>query len=76
MQYVIGSKQTAKMVEQGKATFVYVAQDADPRMQEKIVRLCEAAGVTITWVETMNGLGATCGIEVGAAMAAAIPEIE
>ncbi|MBB3114282.1 large subunit ribosomal protein L7A [Paenibacillus phyllosphaerae] len=76
MQYIIGSKQTAKMVEQRKAVEVFVAQDADPRLKDSIVRLCETAGVPITWVDTMKSLGVTCGIEVGAAMAAVIPEIE
>ncbi|WP_236345145.1 ribosomal L7Ae/L30e/S12e/Gadd45 family protein [Paenibacillus plantiphilus] len=76
MQFVIGSKQTVKMVEQGNAILVYVAQDADQRMTDKIVRLCETAGVPISWVDTMKNLGVTCGIEVGAAMAAVIPEIE
>ncbi|GGE01111.1 ribosomal L7Ae/L30e/S12e/Gadd45 family protein [Paenibacillus nasutitermitis] len=76
MQFIIGSKQTTKMVEQGKAVLVYVAQDTDPRMKDDIVRLCTAAGVPISWVDTMKGLGETCGIEVGAAMAAVIPEIE
>ena len=28
----IGTKQTTKMVEQGKAVEVYVAKDADPRL--------------------------------------------
>jgi large subunit ribosomal protein L7A len=76
VQYVVGSKQTLRMVEQRKAVRVYVAQDADPRMKDSIVRLCETAGVPISWVDTMKNLGATCGIEVGAAMAAEIPEIE
>ncbi|MFD0716772.1 ribosomal L7Ae/L30e/S12e/Gadd45 family protein [Paenibacillus sp. GCM10027626] len=76
MQFIIGSKQTAKMVEQGKAVQVYVARDADPRMKDRIVQLCGAADVPITWVDTMKNLGITCGITVGAAMAAVIPEIE
>ena len=76
MRFVIGSKQTMKMVEQRKTNLVYVAQDADPRLKNNIVRLCEMAGVPITWSETMKCLGETCGIEVGAAMAAVIPEIE
>ena len=64
-----------KMVEQGKATEVYVAQDADPRLKDKIVRaLRRWQDVPIYLVETMKMLGETCGIEVGAAMAAVIPE--
>ncbi|WP_318652394.1 ribosomal L7Ae/L30e/S12e/Gadd45 family protein [Paenibacillus lycopersici] len=65
-----------KMVEQRKATLVYVAQDADPRLKNNIVRLCETMEVPITWSESMKSLGETCGIEVGAAMAAVVPEIE
>lgn len=76
MRFVIGSKQTTKMVEQRKATLVHVAQDADPRLKNNIVRLCETAGVPIAWSESMKSLGETCGIEVGAAMAAELPEIE
>ncbi|MBM7569411.1 large subunit ribosomal protein L7A [Paenibacillus sacheonensis] len=64
------------MVEQRKASLVYVAQDADPRLKDNIVRLCELSGIPITWSETMKSLGETCGIEVGAAMAAVVPEIE
>ncbi|MCQ6563641.1 ribosomal L7Ae/L30e/S12e/Gadd45 family protein [Paenibacillus mendelii] len=76
MHFMIGSKQTTKMVEQNKAIEVYVAQDADPRMKDDIVRLCETAGVPVKWIDTMKSLGETCGIEVGAAMAAVIPEIK
>ncbi|WP_219834338.1 ribosomal L7Ae/L30e/S12e/Gadd45 family protein [Paenibacillus sp. R14(2021)] len=76
MRFIIGSKQTTKLVEQGKATQVYVAQDADPRLKDNIVRLCETASVPIIWSDSMKSLGETCGIEVGAAMAAVITEIE
>jgi len=74
MQYKIGTKQTTKMVELRKAVLVYVAQDADPRMTDRIVRLCEEAGIEVAWVMTMDALGETCGIDVGAAMAAVVPD--
>jgi len=76
MQYKVGAKQTTKMLEQHKAIEVYLARDADPRMREKVVHLCERLGVPIKWVDTMEELGVTCGIEVGAAMAALIPDEE
>ncbi|WP_020620132.1 ribosomal L7Ae/L30e/S12e/Gadd45 family protein [Paenibacillus daejeonensis] len=76
MPFKIGSKQTTKMVEQGIATAVYVAEDADQRITGKIVELSERAGIEVIWVDTMERLGATCGIDVGAAMAAVIPEEE
>ena len=68
----IGTKQTMKAVEQGIAVQVFVAQDADPRMVTRIVQLCEQRGVKLTQVDTMRNLGRTCGIEVGAAMAALV----
>ncbi|AJY75265.1 ribosomal L7Ae/L30e/S12e/Gadd45 family protein [Paenibacillus beijingensis] len=76
MPYKIGTKQTTKMVEQRKATCVYAARDADPRMITKLVQLCEREGVPITWYDTMLNLGETCGIDIGAAMAAVVPEEE
>lgn len=76
MPFKIGSKQTTKMVEQGKATAVYVAEDADQRITGKIVELCERAGIEVIRVDTMERLGATCGIDVGAAMAASVPDEE
>jgi large subunit ribosomal protein L7A len=76
MQFKVGAKQTAKMLEQQRAIEVYVARDADPQMKEKIVHLCERAGVPIKWIDTMDELGETCGIDIGAAMAALVTEEE
>ncbi|MWC28311.1 L7Ae/L30e/S12e/Gadd45 family ribosomal protein [Paenibacillus sp. MMS18-CY102] len=75
MQYKIGTKQTTKMVELRKAVLVYVAQDADSRMTDRIVQLCEDYEVEVVWVKNMQLLGETCGIDVGAAMAAVVPDI-
>jgi len=70
----IGTKQTTRMVELGKAVEVFVANDADPRITLKIVSLCKKMGVKVTYVDTMKQLGKACGIEVGAAMAAVVNE--
>lgn len=70
----IGTKQATRMVELGKAVEVFVAKDADPRITHKIINLCNKSGVTVTYVDSMKQLGKACGIEVGAAMAAAIEE--
>lgn len=64
----IGTKQTIRMVEQGEATEVYVAKDADPRITAKVVHLCIKHHVPVVYVDTMKQLGKSCGIEVGAAM--------
>ncbi len=68
----VGTKQTTKMVELGKALEVFVAKDADPKLTAKIVNLCKKMGVKVTYVDSMRQLGKACGIEVGAAMAAAV----
>lgn len=70
----VGTKQTIRLVELGKAAEVYVAKDADPRITGKIEALCSKAGVRMTWVDSMKQLGKTCGIDVGAAMAAVSKE--
>ncbi len=65
----IGTKQTMRIVEQGQAEEVYIAQDAEQHLITKIVQLCEKHSVKVTYVETMKELGKACGIEVGSAMA-------
>ncbi|AET57559.1 MULTISPECIES: ribosomal L7Ae/L30e/S12e/Gadd45 family protein [Paenibacillus] len=70
----IGTKQTIRMVELGFASEVYVAEDADPRLTSNIIALCNKQGVKVTLVDTMKNLGAACGIEVGAAMAAIVKQ--
>ncbi|MGZ7445868.1 ribosomal L7Ae/L30e/S12e/Gadd45 family protein [Paenibacillus sp. TH7-28] len=68
----IGTKQTMRMVELGRAVEVYVAENADPRLTSKIIALCNERGVKVTLVDTMAALGKACGIDVGAAMAAIV----
>ncbi|THF79185.1 ribosomal L7Ae/L30e/S12e/Gadd45 family protein [Cohnella fermenti] len=70
----VGTKQTIKMVEQHKASLVYVAQDADSRLTSRIVQLCKQHSVEVVYVDTMRALGKTCGIEVGTAAAVVVEE--
>ncbi len=70
----IGMKQATRMVELGKASEVFVAKDADPRITMKMVSLCKKMGVQVTYVDSMKMLGKACGIEVGAAVAAVVNE--
>lgn len=70
----IGTKQTTRQVELGKAAEVFVAKDADPRITLKIINLCKKMGIKVTYVDSMKQLGKACGIEVGAAMAAEVIE--
>lgn len=70
----VGMKQTLRHVEQGKASEVFVAKNADPRMTTKVVQLCLEHGVKVNYVDSMKELGKACGIEVGAAMVAILNE--
>ncbi|HWR45195.1 ribosomal L7Ae/L30e/S12e/Gadd45 family protein [Sporomusa sp.] len=68
----IGAKQTARAVEKGLATKVYLADDADRRVVAPLAHLCSQKGVQVDETATMSELGKACGIEVGAAAVAVL----
>ena len=67
---VVGTKQVLKGIATGAFRCVYIAEDADSFLQEKITSACEKAGVQLITVPTMKALGEACRIDVGAACAA------
>lgn len=67
---VVGVKQTKRALNDGKATHVFLAENADPRVIEPIEALCSDRGVSVEKVPSMKALGAACGIAVGSAAAA------
>ena len=69
---VAGAKQIRKALTSGKAKCVYLAADADPAITEPLLALSQQHNVAAHWVRSMTNLGQACGIEVGAAAAAAI----
>lgn len=69
---VVGAKQLRKALNSGLARKVYLAQNADPAITEPIEALCQLNCVEYAWVKSMTDLGQACGIEVGAAAAAAL----
>ena len=69
---VVGAKQLRKALEKGTAKFVCLAQNADPAITEPIAENCKKCGVSVQWVCSMQELGSACGIDVGAAAAAAV----
>ena len=69
---VVGAKQLKKAVQSGRATRVYLAKNADPAITEPIEAMCKQYHIDYAWVPNMLDLGKACGIEVGAAAAAAI----
>ena len=71
---VIGTKQTVKAVEGGKAQHVFVALDADERVVRPVLDACSTMNIPVTLVATMEELGKACKIKVNAAMAAILLE--
>ena len=69
---IVGSKQLRKALENGRAKQVYLAENADPAITAPIEELCQKNCVSCVWVRSMQDLGRACGIEVGAAAAAAV----
>ena len=69
---VVGAKQLRKALQKGIARHVYLAENADPAITDPIEAMCREQDVRYTWVRSMTDLGRACGIEVGAAAAAAV----
>ena len=69
---VVGAKQLRKALQSGSARVVYLAENADPAITAPIEEQCQKDHVSCVWVRTMQDLGRACGIEVGAAAAAAV----
>lgn len=66
----VGMKQTLKAIQGGSALQVFLAEDVDDYITQRIEDLCQHYGVRVIKVDTMNELGKACGISVGAATAA------
>ena len=69
---VVGSKQLRKALIAGRARLVLLARNADPAITEPIETMCRNQSVKYAWVPSMEELGHACGIDVGAAAAAAV----
>ena len=69
---VVGSKQLRKALDAGRATYVVLARNADPAITEPLEAMCRLKNVAYTWIGSKSELGQVCGIEVGAAAAAAV----
>lgn len=72
LKFVVGSKQLRKALQKGNVKFVYLAENADPAITEPIETACKVNHISYAWIRTMQELGRACGIDVGAAAAAAI----
>ncbi len=67
---IIGMKQTLRAMNNGLITEVYIAEDADHHVTDKVVELAEELHIPCTYVPSKNTLGEACGIDVGTSTAA------
>lgn len=66
---VVGTKQVLRGLKSGTLAKVYVANDADTFLYQRIVTAAENAAVPVVRVPTMKELGLLCGVEVASAAA-------
>ncbi|MEW5921244.1 MAG: ribosomal L7Ae/L30e/S12e/Gadd45 family protein [Bacillota bacterium] len=69
-QKVAGARQTIRALENNLALVVYIARDAEEKVINPVLRLCEQGNVPVHYVDSMEQLGKACKIKVGAAVAA------
>ena len=69
-ELIVGTKQTVKVLKEGKVKLLVIAEDADQKLTSKVLQVAKEVQVPISQVESMKKLGKACGIEVGAAAVA------
>ena len=69
---VVGVKQVRRALNAGRAKRLYLARDADPQLIHPLAGQAREQGVETLWLDSMKELGRSCGIAVGAAVAAVI----
>jgi len=67
-KFVVGLKQSLKMLEAGKVVKAYVAEDVDFFVADKIEAACKKHGIAVEKVATKHELGKMCKIDVDAAI--------
>lgn len=67
---VVGLKQTLKVINNGQAAKVFLAEDVDQHIKDKILQASKDYDVLVETVESKLTLGRACGIDVAAACAA------
>ena len=65
---VVGCKQTRRAIQEGRASVLFLADDADPMLALEATM----QGIEIVRAPTMTALGRHCGISVSAACAAIV----
>ncbi len=66
---VVGTKQVLRALKAGELQRIYVANNIDTFLYQKIIRAAEAAGIPAVRVESSLELGRACGLEIASAAA-------
>lgn len=69
---VVGVKQSARAIREGRASRLFLACDADTMVTDRVRQVCGALPVVEDY--TMAQLGHACGIAVGASVVALLKE--
>jgi large subunit ribosomal protein L7A len=67
---IIGAKQVLKSMKHGMVLEVVVAENAERRITDKVLKVANDYDVPISFVQSMKKLGEASGIDVGAAAVA------
>ena len=67
---LVGTKQVLKALKADEIAVLYIANDADAGIKEKILAAANSQEIRVVYAETMQVLGECCGIDVLAACAA------
>lgn len=67
---VVGTKQVKRALNSKEVEAVFIAKDAESKITDEIVEICNEKQVQVVYVDTMKELGNACGIDVNAATAA------
>ena len=67
---IVGTKQVKRAINNKEVEIVYIAEDADGKIIDEIVMICNENQIEIVYVDTMKELGNICKIDVNAATAA------
>lgn len=73
---LVGTKQVSRAISEGRALKVYIARDAEQHVTRRIIQLAEEHQVELIYVPSRKELGKACNIDVGAATAVLIRQIQ
>jgi len=67
---VVGAKQVKRALNSKEVEAVFIAKDAESKITDEIVKICNDKQVQVIYIDSMKELGNACGIDVKAATAA------